>query len=104
MIVNAECSEPKGFNPHPTRRPDATPGLRRQDHAQGHVSILTRPEGRMRHPRRAPYPSPWPTFQSSPDPKAGCDIEVEDAVGLLDGMVSILTRPEGRMRHSHSPA
>ena len=37
-----------------------------------------------------------PEFQSSPDPKAGCDL---DPVALAqETRVSILTRPEGRMR------
>ena len=84
-----------GFNPHPTRRPDATCkdlsgwGLRK-------VSILTRPEGRMLlYFRESRYSGEL--FQSSPDPKAGCY-----AVALGEGAsagVSILTRPEGRMLH-----
>ena len=37
------------------------------------------------------------TFQSSPDPKAGCDMS--DAEIIARAKVSILTRPEGRMRH-----
>ena len=82
-----------GFNPHPTRRPDAAGKLGIAD-AGIDVSILTRPEGRMRrltrtaqagptsfnpHPTRRPdaaassCKASRPTaFQSSPDPKAGC--------------------------------
>ena len=135
------------FNPHPTRRPDAT-----LDHTGNYVgfqevSILTRPEGRMRqgrwaqawaprlgfnpHPTRRPdatrgavspvvdltwfqsspdpkagcdpilnpFPSRKLRFQSSPDPKAGCDLPIL-SLALLVLPVSILTRPEGRMRRN----
>ena len=63
---------PLCFNPHPTRRPDATWGQR-------HLLITIFPE-----------------FQSSPDPKAGCDESADCRVCHMP--VSILTRPEGRMR------
>ena len=140
------CLCPCCFNPHPTRRPGATSHLRSVyepwwkfqsspdpkagcDVAHCHqaclvrvVSILTRPEGRVRHPETNKPINIFTAFQSSPDPKAGCDCpsrpptpprssfnphptrrpgatlaqsEVE-----YDGIsVSILTRPEGRVRH-----
>ena len=36
-------------------------------------------------------------FQSSPDPKAGCNVDGHDQRGLIP-RVSILTRPEGRVQ------
>ena len=89
--------ETLGFNPHPTRRPDATRGIvtaggatsmfqsssdpkagcddaLRRDHSHHHsVSILIRPEGRMRHARSSCPSRRYGGFQSSSDPKAGCD-------------------------------
>ena len=64
------------------------------------VSILTRPEGRMR-PTKPSVPLVQGPFQSSPDPKAGCD----KARQVLERLhqVSILTRPEGRMRRNVGP-
>ena len=61
----------KCFNPHPTRRPDATRDS--YDNAEGYdVSTLIRPEGRM---RRAVHTAKGDMrmFQPSSDPKAGCD-------------------------------
>ena len=60
------------FNPHPARRPDATPGTRRLAYERL-VSILIRPEGRMQHAI-----SPTTSGQTV--------------------WVSILIRPEGRMQ------
>ena len=37
------------FNPHPTRRPGATPPHHPRPHLEQPVSILTRPEGRVQH-------------------------------------------------------
>ena len=86
-----------GFNPHPTRRPDATSSTRPQRQLLLAVSILIRPEGRMRR-FQVPGHRAYTPFQSSSDPKAGCDIcdkrRRSDRLG-----VSILIRPEGRMRH-----
>ena len=62
------------------------------------VSILTRPEGRMRLLGRFAEFGRF-GFQSSPDPKAGCD-RSQRMKGHYDQLVSILTRPEGRMRHA----
>ena len=61
-----------GFNPHPARRPGATPveeGVRGRGQD---VSILTRPEGRVLPPGCGPFCGGCVTFQSSPGPKAGC--------------------------------
>ena len=60
----------RSFNPHPTRRPGATWLAKTGCLAQ--------------------------TFQSSPDPKAGCYFVVF-ALYVLQLPVSILTRPEGRV-------
>ena len=59
------------FNPHPARRPGATPFV-------------------------PPVIPPATPFQSSPGPKAGCYEEVGD-VPCYFARVSILTRPEGRV-------
>ena len=91
---------PWRFNPHPTRRPDAT----RQFPAcstsgQPTVSILTRPEGRMRRAgdsvlkRRDVHVS----ILTRPEGRMRRhSVGVWSAIG-----VSILTRPEGRMRPTH---
>ncbi len=63
------------FNPHPARRPSATTHGRRLRRGQ-HVSILTRPEGRVLR-------------------RTAAEIVVAD-------LVSILTRPEGRVLLDHS--
>ena len=116
-------SSPTSFNPHPTRRPDATLVDWRRSVQKGEVSILTRPEGRMRPRTISTMRVHTTMFQSSPDPKAGCDTTTskrsEDRTGCFNPhptrrpdatcdvvmmgkptRVSILTRPEGRMRHA----
>ena len=85
------------FNPHPTRRPDATGEGINLGNMPDEVSILTRPEGRMRPVNRALSRLEKLAFQSSPDPKAGCDDTGQQRLLVADE-VSILTRPEGRMR------
>ena len=85
----------RSFNPHPTRRPDAAAQQVGHRFLPLHVSILTRPEGRMRRVPRS-LPRSMRPFQSSPDPKAGCG---SGWTWLPTSRhVSILTRPEGRMR------
>ena len=67
---NSGRRDSRRFNPHPTRRSGAT-RPRQVAKEQTHVSILTRPEGRV---LRA-GPGLWQAqtwFQSSPDPKVGC--------------------------------
>ena len=86
------------FNPHPTRRPDATQVAPSGQVRPYCVSILTRPEGRMRPGRPSRCTSGYAEFQSSPDPKAGCDAEDLPQLDVRPCRVSILTRPEGRMR------
>ncbi len=116
-------SPPRGsFNPHPARRPSATQLRRQLPVLLAHVSILTRPEGRvLRISRRVRVPgSTGPAvFQSSPGPKAECygslatsgagctgfnphPARRPSATGEGDDLaprpaVSILTRPEGRV-------
>ena len=58
-------SAPRCFNPHPARGPSATSGARRTHRQLRHVSILTRPVGRVQLPypffllvHREP-PQPW---------------------------------------------
>ena len=63
-----------------------------------YVSILTRPEGRVQRPQASGQYVFLPTFQSSPDPKAGCNIRGVWGAARVT-MVSILTRPEGRVQH-----
>ena len=63
-----------GFNPHPARRPGAT-AERSVGAAIVPVSILTRPEGRVQRGWRG-VPVTWrllAVFQSSPGQKAGCN-------------------------------
>ena len=112
------------FNPHPTRRPDAATGRCAHQPTPRRVSILTRPEGRMRQTRPSLAVNST-LFQSSPDPKAGCgpsrpgmpitrpgfnphptrrpDAAQEEGQGRPSYDVSILTRPEGRMRRRCPP-
>ena len=61
-----------GFNPHPPRRAGAT-GLRPLHEPSPQVSILTHPEGRVRHQSRKERMEMPVAFQSSPTPKGGCD-------------------------------
>ena len=85
-----------------------------------HVSILTRPEGRVQLTNRKPHKGHVRLFQSSPVPKDGCNLVVHDIqehadkfqsspvpkdgcniAGLIVCLwlaVSILTRPEGRVQ------
>ena len=86
----------EGFNPHPTRRPGAT-------------SVAPPYMGQCRcfnpHPTRRPGATPaWDirhtaefVFQSSPDPKAGCNFDTRQC-STRHSHVSILTRPEGRVQ------
>ena len=60
------------------------------------VSILTRPEGRVQPPGSVEQRHDF-VFQSSPDPKAGCNTRMRD-LGYRYMEVSILTRPEGRVQ------
>ena len=108
------------FNPHPTRRSGATLRGAGGTAFRFRVSILTRPEGRVQlTPRRGrlsvqsfnPHPtrrsgatndpgrcrrSGGSVFQSSPDPKVGCNM---GRMAASNGArVSILTRPEGRVQ------
>src|SRR5437867_3628306 len=76
MRVTTARSPSTCFNPHPARRPSATLYVRMKER-RALVSILTRPEGRVRRD----------------------SAEVTYKVGI----VSILTRPEGRVRRPHHP-
>ena len=95
------------FNPHPARRPDATPpqpvsiltggDLQLERPA---VSILIQPEGRMQPPNRRSGMTlfHW-VFQSSSSQKAGCNwIKLDVSTTVLGIEVSILIQPEGRMQ------
>ena len=94
----APCPSRTRFNPHPARRPGApaggangqtlfwefqsspgpkagcSPAAVRQRDARVHVSILTRPEGRVLLAATATTAAPCLVFQSSPGPKAGCSV------------------------------
>ena len=69
------------------------------------LSILTRPEGRVRLMQYDADREYDLLFQSSPAPKDGCDRPVDPCDPLrLDergASLSILTRPEGRVRLTH---
>ena len=99
---SSTTSRPTCFNPHPARRPDATPSPRPRP-TGGRVSILIQPEGRMQplfahgdrihvscfnpHPARRPdatlpsqaSPAGLYSFQSSSSPKAGCNMRCTTA-------------------------
>ena len=62
------------FNPHPSRRTGATI-IRMVGNLQQHVSILTRPEGRVQLVSRTSLRKAM-SFQSSPVPKDGCNATV----------------------------
>jgi len=68
-----------GFNPHPTRRPDATQSSIIAWRSLG-VSTLIRPEGRMR-PAETSANLSQARFQPSSDPKAGCDMTISKFSG-----------------------
>ena len=89
-LRRADC-----FNPHPARKPGAT-GCLRCGPSDRAVSILTRPESRVLQPDAETVHVPLKLFQSSPGPKAGC--YGPDAHGTRHTpCVSILTRPESRV-------
>ena len=117
------CAPYSCFNPHPTRRPGATPTheqleplirvsiltrpegrvLRRRGHLRIDiiiVSILTRPEGRMldAEPRGGPH-GQQVSILTRPE---GRVLRILDSSGMIFIPVSILTRPEGRVLPSIS--
>ena len=55
------------FNPHPARRPSATPHRRHLQQRRAHVSILTRPVGRV----QLPYPFFLLVHREPPQPRQG---------------------------------
>ncbi len=66
-----QSPKPRSFNPHPTRRSGATCATRHPAGC-GKVSILTRPEGRVQLNHDGSTVGFY-GFQSSPDPKVGCN-------------------------------
>ena len=68
LTINTPLSS---FNPHPTRRPGATEAANSQ-YGIMDVSILTRPGGRVLPLVAIAHSQSLPSFQSSPDPEAGC--------------------------------
>jgi len=62
-----------------------------------HVSILTRPWGRVQHERCRQFPLVVQAFQSSPAPGGGCNLGWS-FYRLPRTDVSILTRPWGRVQ------
>jgi len=77
-------------------RPSALPGA---FGVERNVSTLTRPEDRVR-PQPPPKPPREKTFQPSPGPKTGCDVQPEVQCAMQ--RVSTLTRPEDRVRQNRS--
>ena len=86
------------FNPHPARRPDATPAQHRPDRAGVPlVSILIRPEGRMQPGRGKTQNAAQRRFNPiRPEGRMRHPLPVIDLVP--PDVVSILIRPEGRMQ------
>ena len=70
-----------------------------QRRSSGGLSILSRPEGRLRFTALGSRCNRT-CFQSSAAPKDGCDLVFVVAVDFAD--LSILSRPEGRLRLDHS--
>ena len=93
-----------GFNPHPTRRPGATLWLVAVAHPSTMVSILTRPEGRVRQWSRIAIERRSQVFQSSPDPKAGCDGWRRYRRGLSSGFQSSPDPKAGCDLYSYVPS
>src|SRR6185437_9429294 len=58
------------------------------------VSILTQPEGWVQPSHKGEMPCMLSRFQSSPNPKAGCNL-MHLPEGDVPFEVSILTQPEG---------
>ena len=85
------------FNPHPSRRTGATT-RRLSAPLRHHVSILTRPEGRVQRYALIIRMVGNLQFQSSPVPKDGCNLIIPSSAPTCL-RVSILTRPEGRVQH-----
>ncbi len=61
------------FNPHPPRGASATKCRMRRSQRLYRVSILTRPEGRVRPTRPSRGTATANAFQSSPAPRGECD-------------------------------
>ena len=95
---NARRSSPptsaSRFNPHPTFRPDATPGVRLPQRRHP-VSTLIRPSGRMQRPAFV-SPNVGIPFQPSSDLQAGCNARAGAVPRPFP--VSTLIRPSGRMQ------
>ncbi len=93
--AGASPALPIRFNPHPTRRPGAT---------APHSELASHQMCFNPHPTRRPGATPARTvprwarsFQSPPDPEAGCDADRRHHPPPLRH-VSIPTRPGGRVR------
>ena len=84
-----------GFNPHPARRPGAT-GPAGVTVRRTLVSILTRPEGRVLPPVNLPLSRPRTGFNPHPARRPGATKKVSQITQDYRP-VSILTRPEGRV-------
>ena len=91
------------FNPHPAFWPDATGAAAFAGHEDVdiHVSILTRPSGRMQHARTGWYAMALGVVSILTRPSGRMQpaaLDEDDFALELD--VSILTRPSGRMQPS----
>ena len=111
------------FNPQPPRRTAAIAGAEGAGE-RTKISILSRPEGRLRYNFKTPLATSK-KFQSSAAPKDGCDVAgLASPPGALNfnpqpprrtaaiiraprcaarAAISILSRPEGRLRSAASP-
>ena len=95
FVVEQASGGPRGFNPHPARRPGVT---RRRTSAPRKARSFNP------HPARRPGvtradaggSASRQLFQSSPGPEAGCNFQ-RDAGDGWEILVSILTRPGGRV-------
>ena len=87
----------RGFNPHPTRRPDAAGSAVTAGYSVTRFQSSPDPKAGCGRRGGSPTTARPGSFQSSPDPKAGCG-RARGRICYCEYSVSILTRPEGRMR------
>ena len=85
------------FNPHPARSPSATPCPQYGDTKSTHVSILTRPVGRVQRCGVVASPCPSTGFNPHPARRPSATARRFGHPGGLQ-TVSILTRPVSRVQ------
>ena len=96
-LPEAEFQAFIGFNPHPARRPGATPDTPSAFTAR-YLWFQSSPGQKAGcNPPNQPACAVLSLFQSSPGQKAGCNVPRSVGAAVTHS-VSILTRPEGRVQ------